>query len=778
MAEGLAAAHARGVVHRDVKPENIMITDSGARVLDFGIALVEGGGFTRAGMIPGTPGYLAPERRSGVPASSASDIWSLGAVVFEMISGGLPPSDPGRGPPGGASDGIPSPSRFHPDVPPELDALLCEMLRADPAGRPDSMAEVAEALRRIAAGSGTPERVPETPGWGRRFGVRFAALAALAALVLLAVGSLPPMSGDRTAIHASGGFASGDEVPLSRDRALLLPFANRTGIDSLEAVGAWAAEWIAFELARAGIGGVVPTSVVQTLGGRLEAEAGILPEAERVRFLAREMDARTVVTGAVFREGDRLEFQLRMLDGETGLLLRTLEPASAPVTRPSEAFDLLRNRAASAWAALEGTDFAPFTALQSQPPTYGAYREFALGSNLFAGGQFERAIPHFERAAALDSTYTLPLIYQALAFGNAGLVRIEGAVFQPIDSLLIMVETRRESLPPYDLHFLEFARAVLSPYPDWGEALRSATELRRLAPGARTDYDVGANLVRLNRPQAAVVSFRELDPTRGELRGWIPYWAKLTEAHHLMANHEDELEAAGQARVMEPRSARALGLELRARAALGHAEEVVRAVDSLMAAPTSEEAHPAHLVAEDVLLELAVHGPPQATEQVHRALVSVLERRLASSPEDSDVLEDLLMAHTAAEAWEELFAMATRMNAGAERGEMDAVVLGLLGIAFARTGRMAEARGLRAELASREGAYDMGRRSMSERGDRHPKRWAAEVAAAAGEVEEALDLLREARREGLRHGTWLHVAPGLRYLRDDPRFRELLRPDG
>jgi WD40 repeat protein len=162
-AEGLAAAHARGLVHRDVKPSNIWLerhsdgTFKRVRLLDFGLAKplaptdVE---LTRSGVVMGTPAYMAPEQARGLPTDHRADLFSLGVVLYRMTTG-VRPFD-------GADafavltalvvDTPRAPAVVNPEVPPELSDLVMRLLEKDPGRRPQSAQVVAEELAAIAAG--------------------------------------------------------------------------------------------------------------------------------------------------------------------------------------------------------------------------------------------------------------------------------------------------------------------------------------------------------------------------------------------------------------------------------------------------------------------------------------------------------------------------------------------------------------------------------------------------------------------------------------------------
>ncbi len=183
--EGLAEAHRLGVVHRDLKPQNIMIDKEGnAKIMDFGIARsVKGRGITEAGVMIGTPEYMSPEQVDGQPADQRADIYALGIILFELLTGRVPFE--GDTPFSVAykqkNEPPPSAKKANAQIPEDLDRLILKCLLKDKTKRYQDAAEVMSDLAKLEKGLPATERfiVPRKPLTSRQVTVTFGLKKAL-----------------------------------------------------------------------------------------------------------------------------------------------------------------------------------------------------------------------------------------------------------------------------------------------------------------------------------------------------------------------------------------------------------------------------------------------------------------------------------------------------------------------------------------------------------------------------------------------------------------------
>jgi serine/threonine protein kinase/tetratricopeptide (TPR) repeat protein len=302
VAEAVAAAHDEGLVHRDLKPGNVMLTKTGAKVLDFGLArgaVASGAGVdtqaataaavTERGSIVGTMPYMAPEQLEGRPADARSDIWALGCLLYECATGERPfAGDTQASLIGAIMNASPEPpSRKHALTPARLDHVVARCIEKDPHRRWQSARDVAleiEALGRVAEESVGPSARPKVP----RSVVAVAAVSALALAVWFALRSGSPP------VQESFG-----------DKIAAFPFADYTSDGSLEQLSTGIPEQV---LAR--FSGIHPTVSQAASFGRVGDE----PCGATL-----DLEGRFALEGSLRRTGNRVQASARLTDCSSAL---------------------------------------------------------------------------------------------------------------------------------------------------------------------------------------------------------------------------------------------------------------------------------------------------------------------------------------------------------------------------------------------------------------------------------------------------------------------------
>lgn len=412
LAAALGAAHAHGVVHRDVKPGNVLFDGEGrVRLSDFGIAKFLDQDSTRSGAVLGTVSYLAPEQLHGRPVDHRADLWALGVTLYEMLNGRRPfAGDSYAAVLHAVLTAEPAPLEARGTVVPDaLRTLVARLLAKDPAARPQSAREVEQTLDALARGD-VPEPSPSLRSLhtasrdSRRWW-----FAIVATLGVAAAG----YGASRTSVTGKRGTGVVETAPVAADAPRLsvavLPFVNTSN----DSTAAPFADGLTGDLIGA-LGEVDGISV---------AGAASSFESRRQKLVARDaariLGAASTLEGTVERSRDHLRVTVRLVNAADGRVVWT----ETYDRDPRDIFAVRGEMVRKIVSALRGRLTAVETKRLAERPTVDAeaYDFYVRGLSQWATRSqdgLERALAYYQQAVVHDPTFALAYSGIADAYVN------------------------------------------------------------------------------------------------------------------------------------------------------------------------------------------------------------------------------------------------------------------------------------------------------------------------------------------------------------------------
>ena len=528
VARALAYAHAHGVVHRDVKPENVLLSSGTAVVTDFGIAkalaasrtLAPGGTLTEAGTSLGTPAYMAPEQVAGDDVDARADLYAWGVMAYELLAGVHPFAGRRTAQQLMAAHLAEPPAPLGtraPRVPPALAALVMRCLEKSPAARPDSADDVVATLAdpALLAPLLAPLLVPAAtaappPGRSRRVRtvVAGASLAGLVVIVVLVVlwqrlAARAREAGPR-AVAAAVTAATGTAIPT----VAVLPFANIGG----DAANDYFTDGITDELAHA---------LARVPGLRVAGRASSYAYKGKpapVPEIGRALGVAGVIEGSVRRAGGRLRViaQLTSALDDKVLWDSAYESASADVFAVQDS--VTGAIVAAMLPTLRGA--AADTVAESNrgtrdPRAYDLYLQGRYYWMRRGAANVDRAIADFKRAIAIDPRFARAHAGLAMAYGVLAAYRLDSS-----DSLGTLTMTSARRAVALDPTLADGQLALGLALENWALQLADAEARYRagiaLDPSSATGHqwlgDVLAARGRTDEAIEALDAARRLDP--------------------------------------------------------------------------------------------------------------------------------------------------------------------------------------------------------------------------------------------------------------------------
>jgi len=508
---GLAEAHRLGIVHRDLKPSNIMIDREGAaRIMDFGIArTVKGTGLTGSGVMIGTPEYMSPEQVEAKDVDQRSDIYSLGIILYEMLTG-MPPFEADSPFAVGIkqkSETPQDPREVNPQIPADLGAVILKCLEKDKKDRYQAVAHLESELERIERGlpKSRLAPAPKKPLTSREITVKFSlkkialpgtVVIALAAAAILLLTLIPKKKAPVR--------------PKIENSIAVVSFKNQTGDPAYDYLQEVIPNLLITNLENTGLFYVTTWERMRDILKQMGVKPEGVIDSDLGFELCRREGIQAVAIGAFSKAGEVFIMDVKVLDAETKRTIKSSNTrgVGADSIFGSQIDDLSREISLGLGAGMDKVAAARLDIKGITTHSLDAYRYFLKGKDACNLLAWTEARDNLNKALEIDPAFGLAYVYLAWTYVDTG-------PDEAIAETLKKAKTLSDKSSQKDALYLDGLHAYFVEK-DTPKAVQRIDELLRRYPDEKWAFHISGDFVRkdgdLEGATGRYQKWLELDP--------------------------------------------------------------------------------------------------------------------------------------------------------------------------------------------------------------------------------------------------------------------------